>query len=38
MAVTTIPTNDESTDIRTFIWQSADVIHGAIHQALNEMR
>jgi hypothetical protein len=38
MAVTTIPTNDESTDIRTFIWQSADAMNGAIQQALSEMR
>jgi hypothetical protein len=38
MIIMTIVTNDELIDIRTFIWQSADVINGAIQQTLSEMR
>jgi hypothetical protein len=38
IVVTNIPTDDASTDIRSFIWQSADMIQDAIQQALNELR
>jgi hypothetical protein len=38
IVVTNIPTDDTSTDIGSFIWQSADMIQDAIQQALNELR